>query len=1059
MIKVVPAIKGFTISFDPSTELDIGGYVVHASQVNNFTPDGNNLVSVGPDTVVTCQVPYSGTVYVKVAAYDSFEDPTNINFNGLNYSTQQTVVVTSNNPLDMTPPAVPTGLSVTAEVDVVGQADTCNANVSWVAVADTDLDLIGYIVQLRKNSETVFSEFQTSTNSYKITGLVPSTTYAVRVASLDRWGNLSDYTAWADASTGKDTTLPDVPTSVTISAGFDTVSVIIAGATNTDFDHYEIQLATNSSFTGPTSVTTSASISTVRVGEGATYWVRVRSVDRSGNVSSTWKSSSPASVTTALVLPSALYNELRTDFLINNVLFKFGRTGDTTYPTDTSLYVVSTSGNIVWKNKTYTITNGTTTLAGAVNKYVKATCNTTDNTAALSLIDTTVDLTSVLASNEIILAVTSPAKQPDSNGNYICYVRNGNSLEIEGALIRTATISTAQIKSLNVGDAVVTGTLRADQIGANLITADKIATGVTGNICSGKGVTGTGGASTVPTDGVKDVNAYFIFGSGASNNNSAESSYFEVDLGSIRKVGQVNLFFLTFTNRHYWYKVKYSTDGSTWSYMAGTSANTGWALSTDNISQSPLPTVVRPPSICQARYIRVYGNGNTYDGWNQIIEVEAFEYGTLISGDQISSGTISADTYISVGDSKVVIDGKGQKISVSDGTRERVTIGKLASGYGIDIKNSSGVTVFDANGDIEGTRVNGNLNVTGNQVVGGSMTAVTIQTDSGAAGHYKRAILSSTNNRLEFHDASDNLVVAVGESTATTQNGGTTNIMVDSPSTTSGTAVAFKKAAGFALICQTGSNASVASTAIAALAPLGNGSIVFGGIANGKTIGVSACGYTAGSFTGDSADINDGIGVYASGYTGVYGAGNYLGGHFTGTKGVLSIGNYYPFTGSHDGLLRKTEATPEVGDILCDNSIVYHSGVSDCMAEFTVSTRAKQKNVIGVFIFKEKFEQDFVAPGLRVSSPDADIPDYDFIEETYDVASINALGEGQINVCKDGGNIEAGDYICSSDRAGKGMKQDDDLHHNYTVAKAREACVWEDGDDSIKMIACTYHCG
>lgn len=77
----------------------------------------------------------------------------------------------------------------------------------------------------------------------------------------------------------------------------------------------------------------------------------------------------------------------------------------------------------------------------------------------------------------------------------------------------------------------------------------------------------------------------------------------------------------------------------------------------------------------------------------------------------------------------------------------------------------------------------------------------------------------------------------------------------------------------------------------------------------------------------------------------------------------------------------------------------------------------------------------------------------------FRICIINALGEGQINVCKDGGNIEAGDYICSSSRPGKGMKQDDDLLHNYTVAKAREACVWQEDEDDIRMIACTYHCG
>jgi len=78
---------------------------------------------------------------------------------------------------------------------------------------------------------------------------------------------------------------------------------------------------------------------------------------------------------------------------------------------------------------------------------------------------------------------------------------------------------------------------------------------------------------------------------------------------------------------------------------------------------------------------------------------------------------------------------------------------------------------------------------------------------------------------------------------------------------------------------------------------------------------------------------------------------------------------------------------------------------------------------------------------------------------TYQAFEINALGEGGINVCSEGGDIEIGDYICSSNIQGKGMKQIDDILHNYTVAKALEDVVWENETHTTKMIACTYHCG
>ena len=48
---------------------------------------------------------------------------------------------------------------------------------------------------------------------------------------------------------------------------------------------------------------------------------------------------------------------------------------------------------------------------------------------------------------------------------------------------------------------------------------------------------------------------------------------------------------------------------------------------------------------------------------------------------------------------------------------------------------------------------------------------------------------------------------------------------------------------------------------------------------------------------------------------------------------------------------------------------------------------------------------------------------------------VNSIGEGAIWVCNSNGNIENGDYITLSDYLGYGEKQDDDLLHNYAVAK------------------------
>ena len=71
-------------------------------------------------------------------------------------------------------------------------------------------------------------------------------------------------------------------------------------------------------------------------------------------------------------------------------------------------------------------------------------------------------------------------------------------------------------------------------------------------------------------------------------------------------------------------------------------------------------------------------------------------------------------------------------------------------------------------------------------------------------------------------------------------------------------------------------------------------------------------------------------------------------------------------------------------------------------------------------------------------------------------------------VCNVNGNLENGDYITTSAIEGLGMKQDDDLLHNYTVAKITqdENFTSETTDIThngqiykMKLVGCTYHCG
>jgi len=109
------------------------------------------------------------------------------------------------------------------------------------------------------------------------------------------------------------------------------------------------------------------------------------------------------------------------------------------------------------------------------------------------------------------------------------------------------------------------------------------------------------------------------------------------------------------------------------------------------------------------------------------------------------------------------------------------------------------------------------------------------------------------------------------------------------------------------------------------------------------------------------------------------------------------------------------------------------------------------------------------------------------------IVKIAAIGNGKILVSAEGGNINIGDYLCSTTTAGAAKKQTKTQLHNYTVAKSTESVDWsqefvweelmipddpsdpnssstvvkqkkldENGDPVLatsKIISCTYHAG
>ena len=168
------------------------------------------------------------------------------------------------------------------------------------------------------------------------------------------------------------------------------------------------------------------------------------------------------------------------------------------------------------------------------------------------------------------------------------------------------------------------------------------------------------------------------------------------------------------------------------------------------------------------------------------------------------------------------------------------------------------------------------------------------------------------------------------------------------------------------------------------------------------------------------------------------------------------------FTGAHDGLIPKTATQPVAGDILVDTSVYAKPNINESLCVNNVSTQPNQKGVVGIFVKNAVDEHVPSALAKQVTDENGISnfvvnPIYSDIGD-YNKVILNALGEGLINVCGEGGSIEVGDLIVTSSIAGKGMKQADDIIRGYTVAKARESVTFTSADE-VKQIACIYVAG
>jgi hypothetical protein len=209
-------------------------------------------------------------------------------------------------------------------------------------------------------------------------------------------------------------------------------------------------------------------------------------------------------------------------------------------------------------------------------------------------------------------------------------------------------------------------------------------------------------------------------------------------------------------------------------------------------------------------------------------------------------------------------------------------------------------------------------------------------------------------------------------------------------------------------------------------------------------------------------------------FGGVGNGNNGNGGYLINSGAVVQLN----FTGQHRLILEDATYTvqdiDEITGLIVISTGVYDNVVEDYMPQVNealpkvaLSSARNQKAVIGVIsdaednsINREYNVGNWGSVCKKKSADDQRL-------------FVNSVGEGAMWITNINGNLENGDYITSCEIPGYGMRQDDDLLHNYTVAKITQDCefdlngttymceeiVHDEATYKRAFVGCTYHCG
>ena len=190
---------------------------------------------------------------------------------------------------DGTSTTAPASISVTADTFISSDGtSSASFDVSWPNSVDAFVD--HYVVEWKVSTDSSYFSQSTKTSPLQIVGLDPSKTYNVRVKAVNGLAVSSSYVS-AQAVPATDTTAPSVPTSISATAGYKSISLKWTNPSEKDFNNVEIYRSTASDGTY-------ADVSNVAGGFGSkaehldggltdatAFYYKFKSVDLSGNKS------------------------------------------------------------------------------------------------------------------------------------------------------------------------------------------------------------------------------------------------------------------------------------------------------------------------------------------------------------------------------------------------------------------------------------------------------------------------------------------------------------------------------------------------------------------------------------------------------------------------------------------------------------------------------------------------------------------------------------------------------------------------------------------------------